>query len=124
MKLLLLPVLLSLGGCVQDDLTVTIEHFVPDDPAMSCIVQASSTTTQTEGLLDVGIVSLTGSPGYTVFPVVKNNLNVTMGSGTAAQVERNAVTITGANVELKPDPSIAGAIPTNQRKFFVAAGAG
>lgn len=124
MKSVLLPLFLVFGGCVQDDLTVTILHFVPDDPASQCVVQVASTTTLTEGILDVGIVASTGAPGYTVFPVVKNNLPVTMTTGTTPQVERNAITVTGANVELKPDPSLAGAIPANQRKFFVAAGAG
>jgi hypothetical protein len=126
MKSVLLPFFLPLlwiGGCVQDE-TISIEHFVPDDPTQNCMVQVSSTTTQTEGLLDVGIVASTADPGYTVFPVVKNNLNPSMSTGTTAQVERNAVTVTGANVELKPDASLAAAIPTNQRKFFVAAAAG
>jgi hypothetical protein len=124
MKYVLLPLFFAFGGCVQDDLTLSLVHFVPDDPMSNCVVQVSSTTTQTQGLLDVGIVASTGAPGYTVFPVVKNNLNPTMTTGTTAQVERNSVTVTGANVELKPDASLASAIPANQRKFFVAAGAG
>jgi predicted regulator of Ras-like GTPase activity (Roadblock/LC7/MglB family) len=35
-------------------------------------------------------------------------------------VERHSITLTGANVELQPDATLAGAIPPSQRKFFVA----
>jgi hypothetical protein len=124
MKSVLLPLVFALAGagCVQDDLTLTIERYLFDDPEAGCVVSPTSMTFLSEGILDVGIVSTSGSPGYMAFPVVRNNLPVNQNASTS--VERNAVTVTGVNVELKPDATYEGAVPTDQRKFFVQAAGG
>ncbi len=124
MKSVLLPFLMGLAtvtGCVQNDLDLSILHFVPDI-APTCTVTASDTTVQTSGFFDVGIVAASGSPGYQLFPVVQNDLPLS--TDTTTDVEHNAMNVTGVNVQLIPDASIAGAIPLAQLKFFVSAGVG
>jgi hypothetical protein len=121
MKLLLLPALLA-TGCVTNDLDLTIDRFVPALVENSCSVSPTQMDSLTNGVLDVGLAPLYGG-GYTVFPVVTNNLNPTSTS-SPSKVELHAITFTGANVELQPDAIAAPFIPPNQRKFFVGVSGG
>ena len=57
-----------------------------------------------------------------VFPVVENHLPAN--TNVATDVEHHAIILTGMNVELVPDASLAGTIPLTQRKFFYPSGAG
>jgi hypothetical protein len=126
MKSVLLPIFVGLAtvtGCAEND-TIAIQNFVLDDPTMGCMVSTTSVGFQSRGLLDVGIVSVTGSPGYTAFPLIKNNLQSSAVGGSATDIEHHNIDITSVNVELVPDASLASAIPTSARKFNVKAAAG
>jgi hypothetical protein len=125
MKYVLLPLhlaaLVAAAGCVGNDQSLTIERFVPLDPT-ACTASPTSTDIQSQGLLDVGLVSSLGSPGYMVFPVVENHLPAS--ANVATDVEHHGIIVTGVNVELVPDATLAGVIPVAQRKFFAPAGVG
>jgi hypothetical protein len=125
MKSVLLPIIVGLvtvTGCVESN-TISIQNFVLDDPNNGCMVTTSATTFQSRGLLDVGIVSVTGSDGFIAWPLIKNNLNSSL-VGSTTGVEMHNIDITGVNIELQPDASIASAIPSSARKFSMQAAGG
>jgi hypothetical protein len=113
MKSLLLPLLAA--GCVANDLTLTIDRFVPVLEANSCQVSPGQSDTVAEAVLDVGLVGVSGR-GYIAFPVVTNHLASSVQGG----IERHSIVLRGANVELQPDSNLSAAIPPAQRKFFAS----
>lgn len=121
----LLPAALSFGvaGCVQNDLSMNIDRFLFVSQMTMCNADPANTMIRSQGLLDVGIVNggaSQGQRGYFVAPVVRNDLPERMITGG---IELDAITLTGFDVELHPDPTIAAAIPATQSRFYVPVGA-
>jgi hypothetical protein len=118
----LLPVLAfcGLAGCVDDELSLSINAFAATEPP-DCTADPQTNEFVGGALLDVGIVEsgfLSGARGLVVVPIIQNNL---VKRSTAMTVEMDAVFVTGFDVEIKidpRDPALAAAIPLDQLKFF------
>jgi hypothetical protein len=117
----LLALSTALTGCVENDLSLTINKIVAADPGANCTATPQSMFINPSGILDVGIVAAGTARGYVAFPDVKNNLPETT---TVGQVEKNAIDVTGLNVELQPSADIAAAVPSALRKFSIQTAAG
>lgn len=132
MKRFLLPAALvaatlSAAGCVDDELSLVINRFIGLDATQTCQPSISSTIIQTSGTFDVAIDQAganSGFHGFTLVPVVVNNLIITM---TSTSAETNAIQLNGFDVQLQPDkndPVLQAALPTDQRSFRVPAAGG
>jgi len=125
---LLLPALLAglagLAGCTDDDIGLVIEKIVGVETP-DCVADPGSNIIRTRGTLDVGLVQAGTLRGYTLTPVVKNNLLVPVGTGTT--LETNTITVTGFDVELNASPNddaLNAALAGVQSKFYVPSAAG
>ncbi len=103
MRCAVLLLALSMGavGCTDDDIALVIKHLaavkLPD-----CTADPAGEFAQSRGILDVGM-SQFALRGYTIAPVVTNNLLVPAGAGTTP--ETNTVTLTGFDVQLIAAPN-------------------
>lgn len=120
MRCALLPpalLLVGLAGCVDDDVSLTINGFVAVEKD-ECTADPASQTFVSRGLLDVGVVQLFQTRGYLAAPVVANNIPNRANMFTSE--ETDAIYLTGFDIELVPDPrdaQVDAAIPIDQRKF-------
>jgi hypothetical protein len=118
--------LLAAPGCAENDITLVITEFSKIDPTNMCVVMGTSASvTVSQGVLDVGVISLfPASFGYVVAPVVQNNLTERSSQTTT---ERDQVQITGFDVELQPAPG-GPALPVfsggKSTKFFAPSAGG
>jgi hypothetical protein len=109
------------GGCVGNEISFTIDRFVHMDSTTMCAATPTAMVGLSSGLLDVGVVANSSSEGYVAAPVVGNHL-IEMANATSAEL--NAIFVTGFDVQLKPDPTVAGAVPPAQLNFFIQAAGG
>ena len=112
---------LTLGGCVANDLSLTITRFIPPDPSAAmmgmCKLDPEITTNLTRGIYDANLGSAT-SAGYFVNFVVKSNLQ----AATIAPIETQAYYINSFDVELELQGAVKTVIPESKRRFNYASG--
>ncbi len=87
------------AGCLADntDSLIILQNQVLD-PSTSCGVPSSATmTTETAGILDVGLVEA-GFDGYEVYPLLFNNL---VNRATTQVTTKDSIELTGAQVQLQ-----------------------
>lgn len=113
--LLALVALSGAGGCVDNDISLSIEGFVPQS-AGTCSIEPSVTSFKGGGVLDARIADSYGV-GYLVPFVVQNQL--TARSNIAVDVQ--AYYIEGYDVELQVTGPAEAVIPAAQRTFFAPA---
>jgi hypothetical protein len=121
MKSFLLLLALTAGGsgCTDDDIALVIKHLAAPEPP-DCTADPGGTVSQSRGVLDVGVVQAGTLRGYTLAPVVVNNLLVPTGVGVSP--ETNTVTLVGFDVQLKAapnDPELTAALATVPTEFHV-----
>jgi hypothetical protein len=125
MKYVLLLLALSAGaGCADDDIGLVVKHFAAVE-SPDCFADPAGNLLQSRGLLDVGVLDLRGIRGYTIAPVVGNNLLLPTAQGTTP--ETNTVTLTGFDVQLIPPPGdaeMAAAMAQVPPEFFIPSAGG
>ncbi|HEX2568379.1 MAG TPA: hypothetical protein VH877_02390 [Polyangia bacterium] len=116
--LCLVVVGLVAGGCQADNdqSLAVVEEKIPS-LQNGCSVSASSAAIST-GVLDVGLVKDQATPfGYLLYPLVRNQL-VSPTTGNTTDGRFNLI-LTGADVELVPDATLAPLLPAERSRFFV-----
>lgn len=117
-RLIGLCLVLVTGGCQADNdqSLAVVEEKVPSLQG-GCTVSASSPAIST-GVLDVGLVQDQASLfGYLLNPLVRNQL-VSPSTGSTTDGRFNLI-LTGADVELVPDATLAPLLPPERSRFFV-----
>ena len=118
---LLLAMTSALGGCVDNDASLSIDRFLPPDPASlatgSCKFDPTVATNITRGTYDVSIAVLTGS-GYFANFEVKNNLL----ENATQPIETQYYYVNSFDVELEVKGPIQTAIPASARNFNYQSG--
>jgi hypothetical protein len=112
---ILLPVLLA--GCTDNNASVDIDRYLAVTPTSMCVADPANLINRSFGILDVGIVAAGatgGLPGYLAAPVVRNNMPLRAPMG---QIDLDAVTIKGFDVQLNLPGTVAAAV--TQPNFFV-----
>ncbi len=107
-------------GCVANDISFTIDRFVAIDTTTMCAADPTGMTSVAEGLLDVGLASIS-QQGYVLAPVVGNHL---LEQANASTPELNAIQLIGFDVKLQPDANLANVIPPGQLQFFIPSAGG
>lgn len=119
---LLTLVAVSVAGCVDNDISMSIARFADMNAAM-CSVTSTTTNIQSSGLLDVGIVTTgIGYRGYMAVPLVTNNMIIRAGPPSTGPSEVDAIQLSGADIELTGPAALA--IPVAQQRYFIPSAAG
>lgn len=108
------------GGCVGNDLSLSITRFIPPSSggsAGACVFDAASILNQTRGVWDVEVAKFFPI-GYNVNFIVKNNLE----SKTTTGIETQAFYVNSFDVVLVPEGPIIAAIPPSRREFNFKSG--
>jgi hypothetical protein len=95
------------SGCVEDNAFYILQNQVP---GAGCTIGTTTTTYNPQGTLDIS-----GKQGYTLFPLMVNNLIQT--EAVDGQPERNRLAIKGFEVELDLG-SIPGTFPSDLLDYF------
>jgi hypothetical protein len=104
-RLALAACALGAASCTDNDLSMVITRFVPITEMAQCLVDPAATTTISMGIVDTHIAARAVQyqqevSGYVVAPVVQNNLIDSSAAAGGTTVQRNAIQITGFDVEL------------------------
>jgi hypothetical protein len=105
------------AGCADNSITLQVLANQPPTVPACMVTTAVTGTSQSSGILDVGVVEAGAGAyaGYTVYPVVKNNL---MDPSPGALPQRDDIQIIGTDVQLVVTGALDAALPSNQRSFF------
>jgi hypothetical protein len=117
---ILLPVLLA--GCTDNNASVDIDRYLAVTPTNMCVADPANLIDRDSGLLDVGMATIgatAGVGGFIAAPVVRNNMPLRAAMG---QIDLDAITVTGFDVELSVPGTLASAI--SQPNFFVEVASG
>jgi hypothetical protein len=111
----------SLGGCVDNDVSLAITKFIPPDPASltsgMCKFDPATTFLQSRGTYDLNLAKVTGD-GYIANFVVSNNLLALAN----APVDSQYYDVSSFDVTLDVSKDIEAAIPPTARSFSVQTG--
>jgi len=101
------------GGCVANDISMTIDKFIPPDPEAECAIDPLTDLINDRGIYDARLAKKYDI-GYALAFVVTNNLP----ARTTVPIEVQAYFVQGYDVELVVDGPAAQLIPTSERSFF------
>lgn len=86
------------GGCVKDDVSLSITRFIPPDTSgTGCVYDVTVMDSLARGTYDTTVAKYFGGVGYTVAFVVQNNLLELM----SAPIETQSYDVTSYNVTLE-----------------------
>ncbi len=102
----------SLGGCVANDVSITIDRFVAaTGVAGSCSVDPASTVSQSSGVFDAEISAATGMYSYYLGFAMTNHLPLR----NDIVVDVQAYTVDGYDLQLEVHGPAVSVIPNGQR---------
>lgn len=111
----LLPLIVA--GCkVEDNQSLTLQHFVGFTTTGMCIADPLATLLATSGVFDASLIASFGdgaTHGYLVAPVIQNNIPDRAGGGVT--VQRDGITVNSFEIELHD--SKGGDLPFQLQAF-------
>ena len=119
--LVLFATMATLGGCVDNDVSLTISRFIPPDPASltsgMCKFDPTVTVNQTRGSYDLAMANVIHSGYYANF-VVSNNLQPLSG----VRIDTQDYSVSSFDVVLDVTGPITQVIPPSARSFNYKSG--